>query len=529
MSELIGKTILSRYRVDAFLGKGGMADVYRVWDQTRSTYLAMKVLDPKLAKNEVFIANFKQEAKTLRILQHPNIVRFYGLEGSEKLVFMLMDFVEGKTLRQEIHQYARPFDSQKIIQIMRPICAALNYAHHQGFIHCDIKPPNIMLHTNGTVLLADFGISRLAGSASGNLQKVGTPAYMSPEQIDGKVPAPATDIYSLGILLFEMLTGGKRPFTGQHARTSGNTTERLRWEQRHLPPPSPRQYHPIISSSLEAVVMRCLEKKPEQRYERILHFQNALEEALAKDISQSSDTSERVETTTPIEKVSTDYPPLREQNNRITASWIGLAILVPLVILLSFYTRSRGDLSKPSTYSASNPLGTPIIFETPTPTWVTYSSTRPDFNIDYPPSWVYQEQGTDQVIVFASSQEALSANGYVSDGAAMAIAHTPLTQADLPSTTDTSSPASILDNFVYENFDNPNQLDHTATTNIRGYPAATAVYSIYDSKQSLNIILYGVALVTPKTLTLMMGICPETEWLSYKPIFNGMRDSLELH
>ena len=155
MANLIGKTLAKRYRVDASLGRGGMAEVYKVWDQQRAAYLALKVLREDLAEDKVFIRRFKREAQTLARLQHPNIVRFYGLDEDqdEQLVFMLMDYIEGTTLRKEIYKSKQPFSAERVLEIMRPVCSALYYAHNQGIVHCDVKPGNIMIDTQGRILI----------------------------------------------------------------------------------------------------------------------------------------------------------------------------------------------------------------------------------------------------------------------------------------------------------------------------------------------------------------------------------------
>ena len=138
-------TLSGRYRVDDFLGRGGMAEVYRVFDLDRSVPLAMKVLHADLAEDRVFVRRFQREGTTLAKLQHPNIVRFYGLEHDERLVFMLMDFIDGITLRTLIYDLNRPFTPDEMLDIVHPVCAALSYAHKEGFVHCDVKPANIMI------------------------------------------------------------------------------------------------------------------------------------------------------------------------------------------------------------------------------------------------------------------------------------------------------------------------------------------------------------------------------------------------
>ena len=291
MNSLLGTTLLNRFHVDAYLGRGGMADVYRVYDKQRAVYLAMKLLREDLAEDKIFLRRFHREGQNLARLQHPHIVRFYGLEQDGDLAFMLLDYVEGTTLRKEIFHAMGPIPGERITEVFRPVSSALHYAHHMGVVHCDVKPSNIMQHKNGTILLSDFGIARLTESATMTMVGIGTPAYMAPEQVIGETPSPPTDIYSLGVVLYEMLTGGERPFTGDQASATGTTAEKVRWEHLHLSPPSPRKYSPSISHEIEAVVMICLEKKPSRRYPDTLTFLEDLENALIKEsVPQFRDT-----------------------------------------------------------------------------------------------------------------------------------------------------------------------------------------------------------------------------------------------
>jgi serine/threonine protein kinase len=267
--------------VDAAIGRGGMAEVYKVWDKQRATHLALKLLHEDLAQDRVFLRRFQREARTLATLQHPNIVRYYGLERDGLLAFMLMDYVEGTSLRTEIYQLAgRPMAAARIIEILRPVLSALHYAHQQGMVHCDIKPGNIMIEKSGKVLVADFGIARMTDAATATMVGMGTPAYMAPELVRGQEPLPQTDIYSLGVILFEMLTGGERPFTGELAEITGSTSEKVRWEQTHLEPPPPRRWNQEISSDVEDVVQRCLAKDPKARYQGAQNLFQALSSTL---------------------------------------------------------------------------------------------------------------------------------------------------------------------------------------------------------------------------------------------------------
>lgn len=278
MANLIGETLLNRYHVREFLGRGGMAEVYKVWDSQRMTFLAMKVLLDDLALDRVFVRRFTREAKTLERLQHTNIVRFFGFEKAGRDAFTLMDYIEGETLKHFIHDSnGKSMRFAHIREVTRSVCGALNYAHSQGFVHCDIKPANIMIDKHGKVLLADFGIARMSETATATMVGIGTPAYMAPEQAQGQEPVSQTDIYALGVVLYEMFTGGERPFTGKHAEVTGGIGERVRWEHVHLQPPSPRQWNSSISGEIEAVILRCLEKDPNDRYQTALDLFNALE------------------------------------------------------------------------------------------------------------------------------------------------------------------------------------------------------------------------------------------------------------
>lgn len=279
-TDMIGSTLCNRYRIERLLGRGGMAEVYLAFDTGRAAHLALKLLHEDLAQDPVFIRRFQREAHTLARLQHPNVVRFYSLEQDDLLAFILMDYIDGSTLRAEIvRSEGRGMSPARILEVIQPVCSALHYAHQMGLVHCDMKPANIMLHKNGTILVADFGISRMTETATTTLVGLGTPAYMPPEQARGLDPSPQSDQYSLGVVLFEMLSGGERPFTGEHARTTGSTSEKVRWEQINLPPPSICQINPSVPAAVDQVVLRCLQKDPRQRFPTILEMYQALKSA----------------------------------------------------------------------------------------------------------------------------------------------------------------------------------------------------------------------------------------------------------
>ena len=282
MTTLVGKTLKNRYRVIDSLGRGGMAEVYRVWDEYRSVDIAMKVLRQDIAQDPIFLRRFKREAQSLAKLQHPSIVRFYGMEREGLLAFLLMEYIEGQSLQSEILlSENHPLSNQRILEILKPICSALNYAHKMGLAHCDLKPGNILIEAGGRVLLTDFGIARTMDAATSTLVGAGTPAYMSPESIKGMDPTPQSDIYSLGIVLYEMLTGGERPFIGERATITGTTAEKVRWEHLHLNAVPVSKLNPGVDRRIDDVIAKCLAKDPRQRYSSALDVYIAMEALLA--------------------------------------------------------------------------------------------------------------------------------------------------------------------------------------------------------------------------------------------------------
>lgn len=291
MADLLSKTLAGRYRVDEFIGRGGMAETYKVWDLRRSTRLAAKFLHSDLALDRTFLRRFKREAQTLAKLQHPNIVRFYGLEQDGEHTFILMDYVDGKSLKQLIFEANGPMQAARVLEITRELCQALHYAHSEGYVHADVKPGNVLLDAHGRVMLADFGVSRMTDAATATMVGMGTPAYMSPEQVRGENPTPASDVYALGVVLYEMLTG-ERPFTGENARTGGSTGEKVRWEQVNAQPLPPRRLNPAISPAWEAAVLQCLEKDPAKRWPSTLGLLRALEQELVPASATPKTTSQ---------------------------------------------------------------------------------------------------------------------------------------------------------------------------------------------------------------------------------------------
>ena len=285
----IGQTVLDQFRVEQFIAAGGMGAVYRVWDLQRNTPLAMKVLHADLADDPSYLRRFQREADALQQLAHPNIVPFYGIFQTDDAAFLLTAFVDGPSLKDLLAlRKGRPLDIPQALTFLRALSAALGYAHHRGVIHSDVKPGNVMLDQGGSVFLTDFGIARSIQATSTTIGSAGTPSYMAPEQIRGEVLSPAADIYALGILLFELLTG-RRPFRGDEAETQqagASTTDRIVFAHLHLPSPPPSSANPFLPASLDSAVLRSLVKDPGERYPDTQSFFSACLQAT--DLSFSS-------------------------------------------------------------------------------------------------------------------------------------------------------------------------------------------------------------------------------------------------
>ncbi|MBT3389958.1 MAG: serine/threonine protein kinase [Chloroflexi bacterium] len=272
MATLAGQ-MLGKYQVIERLGRGGMAEVYKAHHPQLERYAAIKVLHHFLAEGKDFTARFQREAKAIATLRHPNIVQVYDFESQDDLYYMIMEFVDGGTLKDRLLQSAAPLPYAEIVHIIQETASALGYAHRQGMLHRDIKPANVLLGKDGRVVLTDFGIARILSdtqfTATGTL--VGTPSYMSPEQGMGLHVSAASDIYSLGVILYEMVTG-KVPF-------DSDTPLAVIHKHINEPLPRPRSLRPDIPPALEAVIEKALEKDPAQRYASADEFKNALDEA----------------------------------------------------------------------------------------------------------------------------------------------------------------------------------------------------------------------------------------------------------
>ncbi len=278
---LIGKQ-LGEYRLEALLAQGGMARVYRAVDVRLKRYVVVKVIDPPFHSDPDYIMRFEREAQAIARLDHSNIVRLYRFDQQDDWLYMAMQHIQGADLGTVLAGYRAdkefigPEDARRIVV---EVCSALDYAHEKGVIHRDIKPANILLDQQGRAFLTDFGLA-LVTEVGTRGEIFGSPHYIAPEQAVSSAKAvPQSDLYSVGIILFEMFTGDV-PF---------NAPQPLDLALLHMsePPPMPRELRPEINPELEAVILKALEKNPQDRYQTGAALAEALDQSLKARSSAS--------------------------------------------------------------------------------------------------------------------------------------------------------------------------------------------------------------------------------------------------
>jgi tetratricopeptide (TPR) repeat protein len=270
VSQTLGPIDSGRYELRDEIGRGGMGIVHLAWDLELERPVAIKFLPAELASNPASVRMFRQEARAAAAMNHPNIVHVYdvALVGNQPCI--VMEYVQGRTVREVMRVRGRrekaPLPPRRVAEIGREVCLALGYAHSRNVIHRDIKPGNILIASDGRVKLMDFGISKvLETGAEGLTQAKGTPQYMPPEQILGREIDGRTDLYALGISMFEMSTG-ERPFKG----------ENIVDQQLHSPVPDPRQLRAELPEGLVSIILRACEKGPAERFASAAEMAQAL-------------------------------------------------------------------------------------------------------------------------------------------------------------------------------------------------------------------------------------------------------------
>ena len=270
MDKYSGKKLDGRYEIHELIGVGGMAYVYRCTDTIDEREVAVKILKDEFLNNDEFIRRFKNESKAIAMLSHPNIVKVYDGSFGDMIQYIVMEYIDGITLKEYIGQQG-VLDWREALHLTTQILKALQHAHNKGVVHRDIKPHNIMLLQDGTIKVTDFGIARLTDTQTKTMteQAIGSVHYIAPEQARGSKTDGRTDIYSVGVMLYEMITG-KLPFDADSAVTVALM---------HLQstPKMPREINPGIPLGLEQITMHAMQKNPAQRYQNALDMLGDLE------------------------------------------------------------------------------------------------------------------------------------------------------------------------------------------------------------------------------------------------------------
>ncbi|MBN2198331.1 MAG: protein kinase, partial [Candidatus Aminicenantes bacterium] len=338
-----GAVFAGRYEVIEELGRGGMGRVYKVLDREVREKLALKLLNPEVAGDDRTIERFRNELKLARQISHRHVCRMYDLGRDEGAYYITMEYVAGEDLKSLIHRIgALPVG--KAASVARQVGEGLAEAHRQGIVHRDLKPQNIMIDRDGQAKVMDFGIARSvkAKGLTGAGVIVGTPEYMSPEQVDGKDPDRRSDIYALGVVLFEMLTG-RLPF-------EGDTPLAAAVKQKTELPPDPRKLNPQISEDLKRVILRCLEKSREKRYQSA--------DELVSDLAEAEAALPRTTTPLPVRKpmtskqVTVQFP--------LKKIWIPAAVLGVLAaafLIWQLIPRKPGDRPSLAVFGFKNQTG----------------------------------------------------------------------------------------------------------------------------------------------------------------------------
>jgi serine/threonine-protein kinase len=271
MTELHPGDLLDHYRIEKLVARSGMASIYKATDELNSRTVAIKVPHPEMEADPQLFDRFRREQEIGKKLDHPGVMKVFNDEKRSR-IYMVMEWVEGRLLRNEIAERGK-FPVERAAHIAARVCEALDYIHTNGVTHRDMKPENIMIGPDGRVKIIDFGIAGSEGSRRLTFAKLsnvmGTPDYISPEQVKGKRGDGRSDIYAVGVMLYEMVTG-KVPFTGNNAFLIMN--DRLLNN-----PVPPREIDPAITPQLQEIIYRALEREPPNRYPNAREFARDLE------------------------------------------------------------------------------------------------------------------------------------------------------------------------------------------------------------------------------------------------------------
>lgn len=341
MENYVGKRLDGRYEIQEIIGVGGMAVVYKAYDNIDDRTVAVKILKEEFLANEEFRRRFKNESKAIAVLSHPNIVKVYDVSYGDKVQYIVMECVDGITLKEYIRQQG-VINYKEAVFFVTQILRALQHAHDKGIVHRDIKPQNIMLLENGAIKVTDFGIARFSRSETRTMtdSTIGSVHYISPEQARGDITDDKADIYSVGVMLYEMLTG-KLPFE------SDNTVS-VAIMQLQQEPVKPRDINPSIPVGLEQIVLKAMQKNVNDRYQSAAEMLLDLEEfrrnpsiQFEYDYSNSEPTKYIPDLTSSIKNIETVDVDEEEENepvvkNRTIPILVGIITALIVVLAVAF-------------------------------------------------------------------------------------------------------------------------------------------------------------------------------------------------
>ncbi|MGZ8565510.1 MAG: Stk1 family PASTA domain-containing Ser/Thr kinase [Actinomycetota bacterium] len=347
-----------RYRIEARIGAGGMAEVFRGFDPVLNRTVAIKVLNPQFARDAGFVARFRREAQAAARLSHDSIVAVYDTGADGDTQYIVMEFIEGRTLAEFLASGRRPSIPQSI-ELSKRIATSLSVAHAQGIVHRDIKPANVMITREGRVKVMDFGIARMqtVETAPQTSSVLGTPTYLSPEQAQGQQVDARSDLYSLGVVLYELLTG-RPPFTG-------DSPVAIAYKQVNEIPVPPSQLNPDVAPNLDAVVMKALSKNPANRYQTAEEFSADLDRVTAgKDVEATPLLGAGGGDATQViarPQATQIMPPTEEPKGSSRKVWLGVLIGILVVAVLAgggyLLAQTFLDGGESETFGMPNVLG----------------------------------------------------------------------------------------------------------------------------------------------------------------------------
>jgi len=349
--NLIGQMI-GNYQIVSEIGRGGMAIVYKAFQTSLNRYVAIKVLPPYFQHTEEFLDRFKREALAAAQMQHPNIVQIYETGEWNGYHYIVMEYVDGESLHT-IMQKRGALDINTAFNLVVQIGSALDYAHAQGIVHRDVKPSNILVDQRGRALLTDFGIAKAAESTrlTQTGTSLGTPEYMAPEQAEGEPVDARTDLYSLGVILYQMLTG-KIPF-------GGPTPSAIMYGHVHKAPPALRALNAAVPPAVESVVLKALAKRREDRFQSASEMVAALRNAMAGK---------------PPPPIGTDSTAKGKSNSMLPMVFGGVIGLMMLLFVALVALLARSSQTPPATAPSSPTSAHIAVATSPTPVPVTQAT-----------------------------------------------------------------------------------------------------------------------------------------------------------